>query len=133
MGDEVPPPAPRVARDDAFPTGTSIALGASLLASYWNARPNSAGASRVANAIGVIAGASALGAGASSISDRGAAPAVGAASMIAGAASAWLSARNVMRYRHTAEQKRQEARATVAPMMPIDGSTGAGVSISLKF
>ena len=132
VGDE-PVPTPQVARDDAFPTGTTIALGASLLASYWNARPNSAGASRVANALGMIAGATALGAGASSIGDRGAAPAVGAASMIAGAASAWLSARNVMRYRHTAQQKREEARATVAPMMPIDGSAGAGVSITLRF
>ena len=53
--------------------------------------------------------------------------------MIAGAASAWLSARNVMRYRHTAAQKREDARATVAPMMPVDGSTGAGVSITLRF
>ncbi len=126
-------PLPRVDRDDAFPTGASIALGGALLASYWNARPNSAGASKVANALGMIAGASALGAGASSIGDGGAAPAVGAASMIAGAASVWLSARNVMRYRHTAEQKREAARATVAPMMPIDGSAGAGVSITLKF
>ena len=132
IGDE-PMPTPRIARDDAFPTGTTIALGGALMASYWNARPNSAGASRVANALGMIAGASALGAGASSIGDRGAAPAVGAASMIAGAASAWLSARNVMRYRHTAEQKREAARATVAPLMPIDGSSGAGVSITLKF
>ena len=133
MGDEVPPPAPRIARDDAFPTGTSLALSGALLASYWNARPNSTGASRVGNALGMIVGATALGTGASSVGGRGPAPAVGAATMIAGAASAWLSARNVMRYRHTAEQTREAARATVAPMMTIDGSSGAGVSITLKF
>jgi hypothetical protein len=131
MGD--PQPAPRIARDDAFPTGTSIALGAALAASYWNARPNAAGTSRIANALGVIAGAAAIGTGATALGERGASPAIGAASMITGAASAWLSTRNVLRYRRVAEQKRDAARATVAPMMPADGSAGAGLLLSLRF
>jgi hypothetical protein len=130
---EDPAPSPRIARDNAFPAGTSLALGGALVASYWNARPNAAGSSRVANALGMIAGAAAMGAGASSIGDGGVSPTIGAASMVAGAASTWLSARNVLRYQRVAEQKREAARATVAPLLPIDGSTGAGITVSLRF
>jgi hypothetical protein len=128
-----PGPSPRVARDNAFPTGASLALGGALAASYWNARPNSAGASRVANALGMIAGAAAIGTGASSMGDGGVSPTVGAASMVAGAASTWLAARNVVRYQRLAEQKRDAARATVAPLLPIDGSSGAGITVSFRF
>lgn len=129
-----PPLDPQVAREDnAFPIGASVALGSALVASYWNARPNAAGASRIANAVGMIAGATAIGAGASSFGDGGSSPAIGAASMVAGAASAWLSARNVVRYRRIAEQKREAARASVAPMLPIDGSSGAGIAVTLRF
>jgi hypothetical protein len=128
-----PEPSPRIARDDAIPAGTSVALGSALIASYWNARPNSAGTSRLGNALGIIAGATALGTGAASMGDGSSSSAIGAASMVAGAASTWLSARNVMRYRRIAEQKREAARASVAPMLPIDGSTGAGITVSLRF
>jgi len=127
-----PAPTPRVARDE-FPAMTTVALGGALAASYWNARPNAAGTNRVANALGVLAGAAALGAGASAVDDDGARPAIGAASMVAGATSAWLSTRNVIRYRRLAEEKREAARASVAPMVPIDGSAGAGVMVTLKF
>ena len=130
---EDPAPSPRIARNDAFPTGASLALGSALVASYWNSRPNSAGSSRVANALGMIAGATAIGAGASSISDGGMSPTIGAASMVAGAASTWLAARNVVRYQRVAEEKREAARATVAPLLPIDGSAGAGITVSLRF
>jgi hypothetical protein len=127
-----PPPETRVARGP-FPAMTSVALGTALATSYWNARPNAAGTSRVANALGVIAGAAALGAGASVVGDGGAAPAIGAASMVAGATSAWLSTRNVLRYRRIAEERRDATRATVAPIVPIDGSSGAGLMVTLKF
>lgn len=130
---EDPAPAPRITRDNAFPTGATVALGSALVASYWNARPNAAGASRFANALGMIAGATAVGAGAASIGDGGASPAIGAASMVAGAASAWLSTRNVVRYRRIAEQKREAARASVAPLMPVDGTSGAGIAVTLRF
>ncbi len=131
MGDMEP--APRVARNDAFPTGTGLALGTALIASYWNARPNAAGTSRVANVLGAVAGAASMATGATTIGGDGISPAVGAASIVAGAASAWLSTRNVMRYRRLAEEKRDAARASVAPMMPIDGSSGAGVVVTLRF
>ena len=128
-----PAPTPRVARSDAFPTGTTIALGSALVASYWNARPNASGTSRVGNVLGMVAGAAAIGTGAASIGNDGASPTVGAASMVAGAASAWLSGRNVVRYRRVAEEKREAARASVAPLMPVDGSSGAGLMVTLKF
>jgi hypothetical protein len=131
MGD--PEPTPRVARSDAFPTGTTIALGSALVASYWNARPNASGSSRVGNVLGVVAGAAAIGTGAASIGNDGASPTIGAASMVAGAASAWLSTRNVVRYRRLPEEKREAARASVAPIMPVDGSSGAGLMLTLRF
>jgi len=55
------------------------------------------------------------------------------ASIVAGAASAWFSGRNMVRYGRVAEQKREAARASVAPMLPLDGSTGAGVTVTLRF
>jgi hypothetical protein len=131
MGD--PEPVPQVARDRDFPTGASLALGGALVASYWNARPNATGASRVANALGIMAGATAFAAGASSVGDGGASPTVGVASMVVGAASTWLSTRNIVRYRRIAEQKREAARASVAPVLPLDGSAGAGIGVTLRF
>ena len=128
-----PEPSPRVARDNAVPAGTSVALGTALVASYWNARPNAAGTSRVANALGMIAGAAALGTGAATMGNEGASPAIGAVSMVAGAASTWLSARNMVRYQRVAEQKREAVRVSVAPTLPIDGTAGPGLSVSLWF
>jgi hypothetical protein len=53
--------------------------------------------------------------------------------MIAGATSAWLSTRGIMRHRQAVATKREAERATVAPLIPVDGKSGAGVSVTLKF
>jgi hypothetical protein len=127
-----PPPMPTVV-GNPFPTAASVALGGALIASYWNARPNAAGTSRVGNALGMIAGAAAIGTGAAVIGDRGTASMIGAASLSVGAASTWLATRNVIRYRRVAEQKRAAERASVAPVIPMDGSSGAGIMITLRF
>ena len=114
-------------------TGSAIALGGAVAASLWSARANADGHSRLGNALGVIAGATALGMGATAIGGEGSAPAIGAASMLAGATSAWLSTRGIMRHRQTVAAKREAERATVAPLLPVNGKSGAGVAVTLRF
>lgn len=118
---------------NSFSVGSSIALGSAVVTSLWNARTNAKGTNRLGSALGAIAGATAVGMGANSLSRDGASPVLGAATMVAGATSAWLSTRGELRHRRTAAAKREAERATVAPLLPVDGKSGAGISISLKF
>ena len=114
-------------------TGASLALGSAIFASAWNARANSAGSGRIGNALGIIAGAAALGIGGATLGDDGASDALGAATIAAGATSAWLSTRGILRQRRVAAEKREDDRATVAPILSAGGKPGAGVSVTLRF
>ena len=129
--EEQPPPSQ--ARSSASTTGASWALGGAALASLWTARANADGDSKVGNALGVLAGATAIGMGGASLSGEGNAPTLGVASIVAGATSAWLSSRAITRHRTAVAARRDAERATVAPVIPVDGKSGAGISVSLKF
>lgn len=120
-------------RNSSLRTGSAITLGGAALASLWTARANADGRSRLGNALGLIAGTTALGIGAAAMSDDGSSRSLGAASMLAGATSAWLSTRGIMRHRTALAAKREAERATVAPILPVDGKSGAGVAVTLKF
>ena len=111
---------------------SSIALGSAVAASLWTARANANGTSKVGNVLGMIAGATALGVGANTLGGDNSSSVLGAATMAAGATSAWLSTRGVLRYRRVAAAKREADRATVAPLLPVDGKT-AGVTVTLRF
>lgn len=124
---------PSADRNGALTTGTSVALGGAAIASLLTARMNADGTSRLGNALGAIAGATALGMGAASLGSDAGSPTLGAATMIAGATSAWLSTRSIMRFRTASAAKRDADRATVAPLLPVDGTSGAGVSVTLRF
>ena len=128
--DEDPQPS---ARSSSSSVGSSIALGGALAASLWNSRANAGGANRLGSALGALAGATAIGMGASSIGREGSSTALNAATIVAGATSAWLSTRGELRYRNAVAAKREAERATVAPLIPLDGKSGAGVTVSLKF
>ena len=68
-------------------------------------------------------------------------PALGAANVAVGAASAWLATRGLLRHRRLAAERREATqrrtvdeapRATVSPMLPVGGE-GAGVAVSVRF
>ena len=126
-------PAPVSASRRSLNGGTALAVGGAAVASLWTARANADGRSRLGNALGLAAGSVAIGMGAANLAGEGNAPAVGAASVLAGATSAWLSSRGIMRNRQALAAKREAERATVAPLIPVDGKSGAGISVSLKF
>ena len=126
-------PEPSASRARAFNTGTAWALGGAAVASLWTARANADGKSRLGNALGVLTGAAAVGMGAANLGGDGNAPAIGMASMVAGATSAWLSSRGIMRHNRALAAKRDAERATVAPVIPVDGKSGAGLAVTLKF
>ncbi len=129
---EDPPPSGAIARANTSNLGSSIALGSAVVASLWTARANANGTRKTGNALGMIAGAAAIGMGASSLGSDGGSPTLGAATMVAGATSAWLSTRSALRYRRVATAKREAERATVTPVLPVDGKT-AGISLTLRF
>ena len=120
-------------RGGSLQAGSAIAFGGAVAASLWTARANADGRSRIGNAIGVIAGTTALGIGAAAMGDDGLSRSIGAASVLAGATSAWLSTRGIMRHRTALAAKREAERATVAPILPVDGKSGAGIAVTLKF
>ena len=129
--EEGPPPSGDRAR--APSSAAAWALGGAAVASLWTARANTDGRSRLGSALGIIAGTTAMGMGAASLDGERNAPAIGAASLLAGATSAWLSTRGIMRHRQAVATKREAERATVAPLLPVDGKSGAGVSVTLRF
>jgi hypothetical protein len=131
--EEAPGSSIRAGESGSLNTGASLALGSAIFASVWNARANSAGSGRIGNALGIIAGAAALGIGGATLGDDGSSDALGAATIAAGAASAWLSTRGILRQRRVAAEKREDDRATVAPILSAGGKPGAGVSVTLRF
>ena len=129
--EESPPPSGD--RAGASSSGAAWALGGAAVASLWTARANADGRSRIGSALGIVAGAAAVGMGGAALDGDRNAPAIGAASILAGATSAWLSTRGIMRQRQAVAARREAERATVAPLLPVDGKSGAGVSVTLRF
>jgi hypothetical protein len=139
IGDEVPPPSP--GRSGALTAASAATVGGALAASYLNLRANATGGSRLGTALGLAAGAAAIGLGSAGLTEGRVTPALGAANVAVGAASAWLSTRSLLRQRRLAAARREAPRrhdveaaprATVSPVLPVDGS-GAGLAVSVRF
>lgn len=116
----------------AATAASSLALGSAAIASIWTARSNADGSSRLGNTLGVIAGIAAFGTGAATIGTNDRADVLGMTTMLAGATSAWLSTRGALRNHRAVAAKRESERATVAPVLPVDGKS-AGISLTLRF
>jgi hypothetical protein len=130
--DPVPAPTPDV-RGGSYAAGSAVALGAAAVAALWNARLNPTGSSRVGSILGVTAGVAALGMGGATLGQDGS-TSLGVATIVAGAASTWLSTRGILTHRRlAAEQRNQPQRIEVAPIIPIDGNAAAGLSVTLRF
>ena len=122
--------------------GATVAGTASLAAAAWNATGNAQGASRVGNVLGLASGVAAMGLGTAGLADDRVSPALAAANVAAGMASVWLSTRSFRRHAHhqrlaaaerRAEREREAPRASIAPLLPVGGESGAGVSVSVRF
>lgn len=122
--------------------GATVAGTASLATALWNATGNAQGASRVGNVLGFTSGMAAMGLGAAGLADDRVSPALAAANVAAGMVSVWLSSRSFGRHAHhqrvAAEQRaksseREAPRASVAPLLPVSGESGAGVAVTVRF
>lgn len=138
---EEPPPPASPSRGGSLSAASAASIGGALAASYLNLRANAQGGSRLGTALGLAAGATAIGLGSAGLAERRVSPTLGAANVAVGAASAWLATRGLMRHRRLAAAERaatprreaEEApRATVSPMLPVGGE-GAGVAVSVRF
>lgn len=137
-------PAPIVQVGDAgvsssYRTGAAVAIGGAAAASLWNSFGNTDGHRRIGNFVGMTAGVAAIGLGAAGFGGRGAAPALGAASIVAGGLSTFLSTRGLLRHRsfvaaeRAASRDRLAARTSVSPLIPVGSSNGAGVAVRIEF
>ena len=119
------------------PPPASPSRGGSLSA----ASAASLGGHRLGTALGLAAGATAIGLGSAGLAEGRVSPALGAANVAVGAASAWLATRGLLRHRRLAAERREATqrrtvdeapRTTVSPMLPVGGE-GAGVAVSVRF
>jgi hypothetical protein len=117
IGDEPTPPA-SPGRSAALTAGSAAAVGGALAASWLNVRAG-AGGSRLGAALGLTAGAAAIGLGTSGLATDRVSPALGVANVAVGAASAWLATRGLLRHRRLAADRQRadgmRAAASAAP------------------
>lgn len=135
------PPAPTKV-SSSLNAGSAVAMGGALLASYWNARHDGSGAGQRSNLLGLTAGAAAMGLGAATLSEPGGSAGIGAVTAVVGAASMYFATRGIFRSRSARAERemaaralapREEPRASIAPIVPIGGVSGAGASVTLRF
>ena len=131
--------APTASNRAAYSIGSAIAIGGSVAASLWTTRGNGDGHRRFSNFTGLAASAASLGLAATALGDRTAPRAVAPLSLLAGGVTAYLSTRGLMRHKsyraaqRDAAQQPRVGRATVTPILPIAGQSGAGVAMRLTF
>ena len=128
-------------RSGPLSVGASVAGGTALAAALWNATGNAQGGSRLGNVLGFTSGVAAVGLGAAGLGDDGVSPALAAANVAVGAASVWLSTRAFRRHGHhqrvaaeqRANERREAPRASIAPVLPVGGESGAGLAVTVRF
>jgi hypothetical protein len=130
---------PKPGSTAAYSIGSAIAVGGSIATSLWTTRGNADGHRSLSNIAGFAASAASIGLGVAAASDRNAPRAVAPLSLLAGSVTAYLSTRGLMRHtayrtaQRDAAQQRKVASASVSPILPIAGVSGAGVSVRISF
>jgi hypothetical protein len=118
---------------------STLATTGALATTLVNATMNRRGESRLNNVLGLVAGAASLTVGIAGVRSPDEAPTVASvASALAGATSIGFSTRSLLRRNHTmaarrAAERMQASRATVAPIVSMDGKAAAGMSLSIPF
>ena len=136
-------PAPRVDEPNSgnvsYTIGSAIAISGSIATSLWTTRGNADGHRRLSNVAGFAASAASLGLGLAAAADRSAPRAVAPLTLLAGGASAFLSARGLLRYRAYRTAQREAALrskvggVSISPILPTAGVSGAGVAVRIAF
>jgi hypothetical protein len=132
-------PEPR--SNASYTIGSAIAIGSSVATSLWTTRGNADGHRGLSNIAGFAASAVSIGVGAAALGDPSAPRAVAPLSLLAGGVSAWLSTRGVMRHNAYRTARRDSGAhapakvgsATVSPILPVAGVSGAGIAMRLTF
>ena len=125
------------ARNTAFLTAAPIALGGSVIASFWNARGNADGHRRAGNVLGIGSGMLAMGMGAMLIGKQDVPAGIAPATVALGSISVALAMRGIRRHNadvavaRETERRRPAVETSLAPIVPT--GSGAGVSVSLRF
>jgi hypothetical protein len=134
VGDDIVP-EPQVSAFYSRTTSNAV-VGATAAVSLWNAFANRNGQQGIAGLAGIAAGVAAAGYGSAVMSTGDAPRGIGALSIAAGGVSTFLATRGFLRQRHLASAAKKAqlaARTTVTPIVPLDGKSGAGLSVSIKF
>ncbi|MBC7844695.1 MAG: hypothetical protein H7099_20490 [Gemmatimonadaceae bacterium] len=136
-------PSPDVAgpKDNgaAYTVGSAVAISGSIVASLWTTRGNTDGHRNLSNFAGLAASAVSLGVGIAAAGDNTSPRAAAPLSLIAGGVTAYLSTRGMLRHRAYRTAQREAANrprvagATLSPILPIAGVSGAGVAMRIVF
>lgn len=126
----------QTSRDATYNIGSGLAFAAAGGLATWNFMGNRAGKSRLVTAAGLAVGLAATGYGGLALNDPTADKALGALASVAGLASTWLATQS-FRQRRTdiarARTAHDARRVSVAPVAPVRGRNGAGLSLSIAF
>jgi hypothetical protein len=134
MGDESPVVQTFGSRNNAYKVGSAVTIATSAAATLWNGLGNSDGRRMLPTVVGVTTGALAMGFGAVGMRDRDAPRTLTALSAAAGGVSAIIAARGFLRHRQVLSAQRQNTtRASITPILPVPGQSGAGVALNVTF
>jgi hypothetical protein len=140
MGDPTPIViVPERDNGPALSIASALAVGGSMATSLWNTRGNADGHRRLSHIAGYAVSAASLGLGLAAASDRTVSRAIAPVSVLAGTVSACFATRGLLR--HTAYRSAQRdaarlqhvSRATVSPIVPVSGVSGAGMAVRITF
>lgn len=109
-------------------------VAATAGAAVFNLWKNPSGRGRIATAAGLITGAASLGTGIAAMGDPRASRSVSGVSLAVGAISTAITTRGFLRHRTgVARERSQRERVALAPVIPVRGRSGAGLSLNVEF
>jgi hypothetical protein len=121
-------------RTTAYTASSAIILGSSLTASLLSTRHNSDGHRSMTNVVGAVASVFSLGLAASALADPAAPRYVAPVSFLTGGLGALIATRGIVRHRaYVAARQEAQRRVAVAPLLPVAGVSGAGLTVQLRF
>lgn len=131
------PMAAVVSRDPMYNMASTVSTVTATTLSLVNVLGNRDGRGSVRGVAGMAAGVISLGIGAAGLVSSNSSP-LAISSLVTGGLSAYLSTRGLLRQRsirasEDAAARGQVARATVSPLVQLEGSGGTGLAVSIRF
>jgi hypothetical protein len=130
-----PDPIAGTSRSSSYSPAAIGVLAGTAGASLFNVMRNSDGRGMIGTVLGMTAGAASIGMGAAAMGDPTAPRSVSTVSFIAGGLSAAIATRGYLRNRQYTASQRAARRGdvAVAPIVPVKGRNGAGLSLNVTF